>query len=120
MAEHNDLGQRGEALAVDFLKNKGYKIRAINWRKQYKEIDIIAEQGDFVVFVEVKSRFYPHHENPGDLLTRKKQRFLLDAADDYIQEEDLDLEARFDLIEVNFWEKPIKILHIEEAFTPSF
>ena len=56
MAQHNDFGTLGEDIAVDFLRRKGYILLDRNWRSGHKEIDIVARQGDTVVFVEVKAR----------------------------------------------------------------
>jgi putative endonuclease len=56
MAEHNELGEKGEELARNFLRKKGYKIIERNWRFGKDEIDIIAIDNDYLVIVEVKTR----------------------------------------------------------------
>ena len=56
MAAHNELGQWGENLATEYLRSKGYVIIDRDWRSGHRDLDIIAEDGDVVVFVEVKTR----------------------------------------------------------------
>jgi putative endonuclease len=118
MADHNDLGKLGEEKAQDFLEKKGYKIRHINWRNRFEEIDIVAEKGDFLVIVEVKTRRNTLFGNPQDSVTLTKQRLLVNAADAYIQAFNIDLECRFDIISVIITGEVIDIEHIERAFSP--
>ena len=56
MADHNDFGKKGEQIAVDYLRGKGFRILETNWRRGRNEIDIIARDGKVLVVVEVKSR----------------------------------------------------------------
>ena len=56
MAEHNDLGKWGEQVAVDYLQRKGYEILERDWKSGHRDLDIIALDGDTIVFVEVKTR----------------------------------------------------------------
>ena len=56
MAQHNQLGKKGEELAVQYLQEKGYTILAINWQEHKFEIDIVAQHKHEMVFVEVKTR----------------------------------------------------------------
>ncbi|MGM0498380.1 MAG: YraN family protein, partial [Bacteroidota bacterium] len=95
--EKKKLGNEGEDMAVNFLKNNGYKIKATNWFYKHKEIDIIAEKEETLSIVEVKTRSSDFCETPNELVPRKKQRFLIEAAEAYIQKNDVDLEIRFDL-----------------------
>ena len=62
MAQHNVLGEKGEQAAADFMKNKGYKILKRNWTKHRHEIDIIAENEEYIIFVEVKTRTHANGE----------------------------------------------------------
>ncbi|MFH2096142.1 MAG: YraN family protein [Bacteroidota bacterium] len=112
----NKLGTFGEQLAVEFLMNKGYKIIKTNWRFIHKEIDIIAEKDGLLVFVEVKSRSDDFYENPQDAVSVKKQRFLLEAAEAYIEKYDIHQEARFDIIAIIRKENTVNLEHIEDAF----
>ncbi len=110
-------GIYGEQIAVKFLKNKGYKVLETNWRFQHKEIDIIAQKNNEIVFVEVKSRKNTAFGEPEEAVTEQKQKHLIDAAEAYIIEKNIDLEARFDVIAIV---NSCEIRHIPYAFYPSF
>ena len=84
MALHNELGKNGEYLAADFLQQKGYAIVCKNWRHKQYEIDIIATKGRKLHFVEVKTRSSDFYGHPEDSVTKKKFRFLQNAADEYL------------------------------------
>jgi len=118
MADHNNLGNFGEQLAVEYLAKKGYQILAKNWMFQHKEIDIIAKKPPFIVFVEVKTRRTNYFGEPFTFVNRKKQNFIIKAANEYILQNDIDEEARFDIISVLYNEKSKDIQHIEDAFYP--
>jgi putative endonuclease len=118
MAEHNDLGQKGEELALNYLQKAGYLIVQRNWRFGRAEIDLIAEKDGFVIFVEVKTRANNYFEEPEKAVTRRKQSQIIKAADAYFKETDCQLESRFDIITVVFDKKQEIINHIEEAFYP--
>ena len=120
MAKHIDLGKSGEQVAYNFLVKKGYKILHRNWHYKHKEIDIIAEKDDMLVIVEVKIRSGDYFELPHEAVTKKKQRFIIDATDAYIQEYDINKEVQFDIISIIPVGKTNKIEHIEDAFTPIF
>lgn len=79
----NPIAQRGEDLATDFLKEKGYKIIERNFRKGYGEIDIIAIQGRTLVFVEVKTRTGNQFGTPLEAITYFKLRTLVKTAEFY-------------------------------------
>ena len=110
-------GKKGEAVAAKFLKKNGYKILAKNYRKPYGEIDIIAQKGENVAFVEVKTRKNDLYGTPSEFVTAKKQTRIKKAAYTYIQENELDKEFTFDIIEVYLDRgKTEKINHIINAF----
>ncbi len=111
-----DFGKQGEQIALKYLKNKGYLIRHTNWRFRHKEIDIIVEDNQYLIFVEVKSRSTDFYENPQDAVTKTKQRFLLEAAEAYIIENDIEKEARFDIIAIIKQNETTTIEHIADAF----
>lgn len=108
-------GDKGEQIAVDYLLKKGFSILYRNFRSGKSEIDIIGQKGGFVIFFEVKTRSKHQENNPGDLLSNAQQNRIINAAHDYIIMEDIDLEARFDLIIV-LLDSNNKINHIEDAF----
>jgi len=118
MAEHNELGEKGEFLAARHLEEKGYKICFKNWRSGKLEIDIIAEKDGFIVFVEVKTRENNYMGEPELAVTRKKQSQIVKAADAFFKETDCQLESRFDIIAVIINSKTEEIKHIDGAFYP--
>lgn len=118
MAEHNDIGELGEGLARDYLKKKGYQILETNWQYRKDEIDIIAEDDEFLVIVEVKTRTTNYWGEPEVFVNRQKQRFMVRAANAYIEQTDNDKEVRFDIIAVLISRGKHKIHHIDDAFYP--
>ena len=116
MAEHNEFGQTGEELAVDFLRQKGYTIIDVNWRSGHKEIDIVAEKDGCLVFVEVKSRRNTDYGRPEDAVSQRKIRRIVLAADAYMRCFKLDLPVRYDIITVTGKGAGVRIEHIEDAF----
>ena len=118
MAEHNDLGQQGEKLAVAYLDAKGYTILATNWRSGRNELDIVAQHNDIIVFVEVKKRHSKAFREPWEAVNRKKQRNIILAANIYLKKSHSDLEPRFDIVSIVQDGQKIEIEHIEQAFWP--
>ena len=117
--EKKKLGEIGEDIALRHLLSKGFQLITKNWRFKHKEIDIIMKDGDFLVIVEVKTRKTNQHEAPDEMIPRKKQRFLIAAAEAYIMEYDIEAESRFDVVIIHFeYDKPV-INHIPNAFEPS-
>lgn len=78
-------GNYGESLACEFLKKQGYKILERNYRIRGGEIDIVAKDGDWLVFVEVKTRFTHEYGPPAESITPWKIKALLKSALFYIQ-----------------------------------
>ena len=116
MAEHNDLGNLGEEMAIAFLEKNGYTIREANWVFQKAEIDIIAQKENVLAIVEVKTRSTLDFGLPQDFVKPKKIQLLVKAVNEYIIKNDLDLEVRFDIIAINKEGKQFVIEHIEDAF----
>lgn len=116
MSEHNDIGRNGEDVASAFLVQIGYKIVARNWRFGPKEIDIIAIDGDTMVFVEVKTRSTLAFELPQEAVTPRKMRNLVEATDAYLQQHDIQLNSRFDIVSVLNGNPPKVIEHLIDAF----
>lgn len=116
MAEHNDLGKFGEELAVDFLEKNGYEILETNWVFDKAEIDIIAQKNGILVVVEVKTRSSLDFGLPQEFVKPKKIQLLLKAVNEYITQNDLDVEVRFDIIAIHKEGENFNIEHIEEAF----
>ena len=95
------LGERGEALAVDLLKRRGYRILEKNFRIQRGEIDIIAQDRDTVCFIEVKTRRAFRQGAPSESISIFKQRQLVRLALLYLKgTRRLEEKARFDVVAV--------------------
>lgn len=119
MAVSHDLGFKGEDLAAEHLKKSGYRILNRNWRAGKLEIDIIAENKDFVVFIEVKTRSEDFLIDPKTAVNKEKQRSMVYAADTYIKRNNIDKESRFDVITVIRKGDSHQIDHMEDAFYPT-
>ena len=116
MAEHNDLGKLGEELAVDFLKTNGYDILDTNWIFDKAEIDILAKNDTILAVVEVKTRSSLEFGLPQEFVKPKKIQLLVKAVNEYITQNDLEVEVRFDIISIYKDNGTFQIEHIEEAF----
>ena len=116
MARHNELGKKGEQLAVDFLLKNGYDIMERNYRFDKAEVDIIAQQKDTLAIIEVKTRSTADFGNPQDFVKPKQIQRLVKAVDEYVNANDLDVEVRFDIIAIVKERKGFIIEHLENAF----
>ena len=116
MAQHNETGNEGEEMAALFLIKNGYRIFARNFRYKKSEIDIIAQKDKTIAFVEVKTRTTTFFQEPELSVTRSKQKQITLGANFYIQENDIDLDIRFDIVAITL--SPYKLNHIEDAFYP--
>lgn len=119
MAESHLLGKKGEDLAAGFLADKGYKILHRNWLWGQNELDIIASDNSFIVFVEVKTRSADYYMHPTSAVTPAKQKSIIRAADGYLRCFAIDRESRFDVITIVDTGKTFEIDHIEGAFYPT-
>ena len=97
--EKQKAGRAGEDLAASYLEKKGYAILTRNWRVREGEIDIIADNGDVVAFVEVKWRRNTRFATPGESVTWKKRARLRRAASLWMAEYG-ERNARFDVVEI--------------------
>ena len=97
-----NLGKSGEDLAVAELERLGYAVLARRYRTNHGEIDIIARDGDTLVFVEVKVRTSADCGRAAEAVTRRKQRRLASMASDYLVRNDLnDVACRFDVVAID-------------------
>ncbi len=96
-------GLRGEETAIDTLKRKGYKIVERNYRTRLGEIDVIAEEGGYLVFVEVKKRNTPLFGEAVCSIDEKKKRHLVRTALFYLKTHGCpsDRRVRFDVIGID-------------------
>ena len=96
------IGAWGEEVASQYLEAKGYQILARNWRTQEGEVDLVAQEGETVVFVEVKTRTSKDFGWPEDSVTTTKQRRLQRSAMAYLMDQDLiDVPWRIDVIAID-------------------
>ena len=120
MAEHNELGKKGEELAVEFLRKEGYKILDRNWTFQKAEIDIIAQKESILAIVEVKTRSSLDFGAPQDIVKPKKIQLLIKAVNAYINDREKDfcddLNIRFDIIAIHKNGETFAIEHLTDAF----
>ena len=120
MARHIDLGREGENLAKTHLENAGYEILDENWTHGKLEVDLIAYKNKVMIFAEVKARTGNFFGEPEDFVNARKQKLLVEAAEEYIYLMNHQGEVRFDIIAVLYDHKNNFILkHIEDAFWPS-
>ena len=116
MGVHNEFGKLGEEKAVAFLRNNGYQIRYRNYRYLKAEIDVIAQKGETLAIVEVRSRSSDFHESIADTIGKKKIKLLIMAADHYVVENDLDVDVRFDVITILKKGNSFILNHLEDCF----
>ena len=114
------LGRWGEDLAANYLRDKGFRLVAANWRCRFGEIDLIAEDGRYLCLVEVKLRRSAAYGSAAAFVDRRKQEKLRTAAMLYLSRHPTSLQPRFDVIEVYApqgmkTEKP-ELFHLENAF----
>ena len=118
MSANIELGKKGEEIALEHLKSRGYDILEINWRFKHLELDIIARKGNTLVIVEVKTRSSDYFEQPPDTVNRRKQKMIIEATNNYIEMHNISHEVRFDIITIYFSTRSHKLEHIEDAFYP--
>lgn len=112
-----DLGNKGEALAVRFLRRQGYKILERNFRLRAGEIDIVAKDGNQLVFVEVKTRSSDNQEFLRTSVNRGKEKRLIKTASYYLEKKEYQgLVSRFDVIFIVANNGKMKIEHIKNVF----
>ena len=97
---HLQTGIWGEDLAAAYLRDKGYAIVERDWHSGHRDIDIIARHGEYLVFVEVKTRRNTDYGDPVMAVDHKKRRFLRLAMNHYIKYRHIDDPVRFDIITI--------------------
>lgn len=119
MTERQRIGEAGEQLACQWLERQGYRILHRNWRHGRDELDIVAQEGDLLVVVEVKTLTNDRWNTPELKVDSAKQRKLMRAAEHLAHTHGTDLELRFDVIGITFAPGDPEILHVKEAFYPT-
>jgi len=119
MTKQRQVGSHGEALAAQYLDEKGYRIVERNWRFSRAEIDIIAFDGDLLVFVEVKTRSYDYFGPPEAFVDKKKESLMADAAYQFIDLVNHQGEVRFDIVSILLNDPAAPVIeHFVDAFFP--
>lgn len=95
-----EIGKNGEQLAAKHLESKGFTLVCCNYHSRYGEVDVIAQNQEFILFVEVKTRKSGSLFMPSEAVTLSKKQKLVKTAKMYLQENPCELQPRFDIIEV--------------------
>jgi putative endonuclease len=111
-----DLGNKGEDWAAKFLKEKGYKILDRNLTTPFGEVDIIARDGNTIVFIEVKTRSSDIFGQPFEAVNYRKQERLKKIALFYLKGIKKHLPIRFDVVSIIYRNGKAEISHIINAF----
>lgn len=114
------LGRWGEDRAAEYLRDKGYRILAANWKCRFGEIDLVAGDGTCLCFVEVKLRKSAAYGSAAEFVDRRKQSRLRATAELWLMRHPTDLQPRFDVVEIyapqgTDTKKP-EIFHLKNAF----
>jgi len=110
------LGEKGEELAVKFLRKKGYKIKVCNYKTRLGEIDIIAGDGDTLVFIEVKTRESLEYGQPFESVNSRKRKKLAAVATLYLKKFDELPQCRFDVVSIHINNGKSELELIKDAF----
>lgn len=113
-------GSWGEAHAATFLRKKKYQLISMGYRCRQGEIDIIARDSRYIIFIEVKTRKDKIHGEAREFVTKPKQRRIRSTAELWLTQNETELQPRFDVIEV-YAPQGVKtehpeIIHLEDAF----
>jgi len=117
MAKHLRLGRRAEYLASDYLRRWGYCIRDKNYRSGPAEVDIVAQNGITLCFIEIKSKHSLQFGAPEEQVGKGKIKRYHHAAESFQIDEKWYGEIRFDAISITFFPQAVKIEHFEDAFS---
>jgi putative endonuclease len=109
-------GNEGEQLAADFLIQKGFEVVARNYRHKHAEIDLIVTKGNWLIFVEVKTRSSSSYGHPEEFVDYHKVKTILLGAEQYMCEKDWQGNVRYDIVSILLKRSGPEIVHIEDAF----
>jgi len=113
------LGDSAEALAAKYLKDKDYRVLARQYKKIFGEIDLVCQDGDEVVFVEVKSLASSEYGYPEQAVTSEKIGHILKVSEEYLTKNHLqDSPWRIDVVAIEYQSDPPTITHIEAIDIP--
>ena len=100
MAKNINTGKKGESLACSWLINQGFEIKHLNWRYSYYEIDIIATRNNILHFIEVKTRTSSAYGMPEQDVSKRKFRFLKNAAVEYMYQNPQWNRIQYDILAI--------------------
>lgn len=113
-----EWGKLGEEITMEFLARKGFPVTEMNWRFGNRfEIDLISQQGDTMVFIEVKTR-NGKFQSAEDAVDEKKIKQIVKAANAYLNQQERAFDARFDVALVEGTPDDYQFTYIENAFIP--
>ncbi|MBM3920300.1 MAG: YraN family protein [Sphingomonadales bacterium] len=119
MGSSQQTGENGESQAAEFLLYKGFEVLHRNWRTGHLEIDIIAKDGNRIIFIEVKSRYDKSgNMHPEDMVNAGKQKKLILAAQRYLRKFPHDGPLRFDVISIVLTSFSRHLYYHPDAFFP--
>ena len=120
MTDIKELGKKGEDITADYLKKQGFIIFKRNYHSRFGEIDIIAEKGDLLLFVEVKTRFENAMVLPAEAVNYQKQNKIRMTAKSFLSKSFIDYHCRFDVAEITAFSQSgqykFRLNYIENAF----
>ena len=124
-SERIETGRRGEDLALQFLKERGMRLVARNWRSGHKELDLIMDDGEFLRVIEVRSLSFPNLKSPADSVDRQKRLKVLWAARKFAALNSVRQEIVLDIVSVVFKGGDgeggmVEIEYIPNAFAPQW
>lgn len=100
MARHNNTGNQGEVMAVDYFMQKGYEILHRNWRSRHWEVDIIASRKGMLHFIEVKTRTSLKFGYPEESVDKKKIRDMINASAEFLFQNPQWQRIQFDILSI--------------------
>lgn len=113
----NNLGKLYEIKAANYLRKKRYKLVEANYTTRFGEIDLIVRNRKYICFVEVKQRNFNSIATPGEFVDNSKQKKIIASAQQYLSSHKVNLQPRFDVVEIITENNVIKyIKHLENAF----
>ena len=113
----NNLGGLAERKAANYMRKKGYDLIEHNYNTRFGEIDLIFEYNDMIIFTEVKARNENSIALPREFVDEQKQAKIIATAGLYIQKYNVELQPRFDVIEIYMQNNKVKLIkHLENAF----
>ena len=116
MTSKMQTGLAGENAAAEYLTAKGYEILERNYRHHKAEIDLIVKKGNWLVFVEVKTRSSNGFGFPEEFVDKEKENNIFFAADHYMYEINWEGNVRYDIVSILGMDFDREVMHFEDAF----